>query len=82
MLCPTRNLIGKPSPKQINDTIKKFKITKKEIVYIGDMRVDKLTAKNAKIDYIHANYGYTGKLKTKYSINKIDDIIRKKLGVN
>ncbi len=82
LLCPTRNLIGKPSPKQINDTIKKFKITKKEIVYIGDMRVDKLTAKNAKIDYIHANYGYTGKLKTKYSINKIDDIIRKKLGVN
>ena len=46
------------------------------------MRVDKLTAKNAKIDYIHTEYGYTGKLKTKYSINKIDDIIRKKLGVN
>lgn len=82
LLCPISNLIGKPNPKQINDTIKKFKISKKEIVYIGDMRIDKLTAKNGKIDYIHANYGYTGKLKTKYSINKIDDIIKKKLGVN
>ena len=55
---------------------------KNEIVYIGDMIVDKQTAKNAKVDYIHVNYGFGKKIKTKYSINKIDDIIRFNLGIN
>ncbi len=82
VLCPIKNLIGKPNPKQINDLSKKTKISKKNIVYIGDMIVDKQTAKNAKIDYIHAKYGYTKKIKSKYSINKINDIIIKNLGIN
>ncbi len=82
VLCPIKNLIGKPNPKQINDLSKKTKISKKNIVYIGDMIVDKQTAKNAKIDYIHAKYGYTKKIKSKYSINKINDIVIKNLGIN
>ena len=82
VLCPIKNLLGKPNPKQINDLSKKTKISKKNIVYIGDMIVDKQTAKNAKIDYIHAKYGYTKKIKSKYSINKINDIVIKNLGIN
>ena len=27
----------------------------------GDMMIDKLTAKNARVDYIHAMYGYSPK---------------------
>ena len=46
------------------------------------MKIDKLTAKNAKIDYIHAKYGYSTKLKSKYSINKINDIIINNLGIS
>ena len=82
VLCPIKNLIGKPNPKQINDLSKKTKISKEYSLLIGDMIVDKQTAKNAKIDYIHAKYGYTKKIKSKYSINKINDIVIKNLGIN
>ncbi len=82
VLCPQRNLIGKPNPKQINELSKKRKVQKNQMVYIGDMNVDKLTAKNAKIDYIHAKYGYSKKIKSKYSIKNIEDIISKNLGLN
>ncbi len=82
VLCPQRNLIGKPNPKQINELSKKRKFQKNQMVYIGDMNVDKLTAKNAKIDYIHAKYGYSKKIKSKYSIKNIEDIISKNLGLN
>lgn len=82
VLCPYKNLIGKPNPGQINELAKKSKIPKREIVYIGDMAVDKKTAKNAKVDYIHAKYGYSRKIKSKYSINKINDIIKRDLGIN
>ena len=82
VLCPYQNLIGKPNPKQKNNISKKKKIPKNQIVFIGDMKIDKLTAKNAKIDYIHAKYGYSTKLKSKYSINKINDIIINNLGIS
>ena len=81
IFCPQKNLYGKPHPRQINILSKKTKISKKDIVYIGDMAVDKQTAKNAKVDYIHANYGYSKKMKSKYFINQIYDIISKNLGL-
>ena len=81
VLCPYRNLIGKPNPKQINDLAKKIRVSKEKIVYIGDMKVDKLTAKNAKVDYIHANYGYNKNVKSKYLIKNIYDIVRLNLGI-
>ena len=81
VFCPHKNLYGKPHPRQINILSRKTKVSKKEIVYIGDMFVDKQTAKNAKVDYIHANYGYSKKMKSKYSINQIYDIITKNLGL-
>ena len=81
-MCPKNNFHGKPNPKQILTFLKKKNCSRNEIVYIGDMKVDKLTAKNAKIDYIHASYGYSKKINNRYSINKIDEIITKKFGLN
>lgn len=81
VLCPLKNFYGKPNPRQINILSRQTKVLKKNIVYIGDMAVDRQTAKNAKIDYIHANYGYSKKIKSKFYINKINDIITKNLGL-
>ena len=41
--------------------MQKLKIKRRNIVYVGDMMIDKLTAKNARVDYIHALYGYSPK---------------------
>ena len=51
----------KPKPDKILSIIKKLKIKKDKTVYVGDMMVDKLTAKNAGVDFIHALYGYSSK---------------------
>ena len=82
LMCPKNNMRGKPDPKQINELVKKKNISKNKVVFIGDMAVDKLTAKNAKIDYIHAKYGYSKKIKNKYILKKIDDIIDYNLGIS
>ncbi len=69
---------GKPDPFQMNLIIKRLKLDKKKTVYIGDMFADLKTAKNAKIDFIFAKYGY-GKLpinKTKFKINRLTDLIK------
>ena len=51
---------------------------KSNAVYIGDMFVDYKAAKNAGIHFIYAAYGYGSKKKIyKYSIRKIEDIIKK-----
>lgn len=67
---------GKPNPYQLNLILKKFRVLRKEAVYIGDMIPDYLTANNAKIDFIYANYGY-GKfnIKNNYKINKIEQLV-------
>ena len=43
----SNNKFRKPKPDKILSILKKLKIKKNETVYIGDMMVDKLTAKNA-----------------------------------
>lgn len=74
--CANRNYKSKPNPHKILSAIKKFKGSKKETFYVGDMAVDKLTAKKAKVDYIHANYGYSPKkISHKFSIDKFSQII-------
>ena len=75
--CPQKGLNGKPKPDQILKVLKKLSIKKKESVYVGDMFVDFLTAKNAKIDFILANYGYEKKSVNKVTkINKFKDLIK------
>ena len=67
---------GKPHPDQILRIIKNLKELKKNSVFIGDMYVDYLTAKNAKIDYIHAQWGFSHAKPNMFSINSIDKIFR------
>ena len=55
---------GKPNPRLILDCIKNSKIEKKNTCYVGDTEIDFISAKRAKIDFIHASYGY-GKTKKK-----------------
>ena len=71
--CPQKNLKGKPYPDQINNVIKKLKVKKKDCIYIGDTRFDFLSAKNAKIDFLLAKWGY-GINKNYKSINNIKKI--------
>tara|TARA_B100000795_G_C22788804_1_gene435904 strand:+ start:1242 stop:1865 length:624 start_codon:yes stop_codon:yes gene_type:complete len=58
---------GKPNPFQIKKILKDSKIPKKNSYYIGDMYVDYLTCKNAKINFIFASYGY-GKNDNRYDL--------------
>ena len=75
--CGTVKKKGKPDPYQINLILSKLNIKNKDAVYIGDMAPDVKTAKNAKIDFIYAKYGYGNLRKSyfKYKINKLDDLI-------
>jgi HAD superfamily hydrolase (TIGR01549 family) len=67
---------GKPNPRLILDCIKNSKIEKKKTCYVGDTEIDFTTAKRAKIDFIHASYGY-GKIKKKTTnIRYFKDILR------
>lgn len=75
LACGEENIKGKPSPLQINNLIKMFKVKKSKVVYVGDMKVDFLLTKNAKIDFIFANYGYGKKVKANFKINKPNDIL-------
>ena len=80
--CTDGYLPGKPNPIKIINILKKYKLKKKDTVLIGDMKIDVKMAKNAKIDYIHANYGYYNNyINCKYKINNLKDIINNKLGI-
>ena len=48
----------KPDPKPINAIIDEFRLSKNEVVYIGDSEVDLLTSNNAKIDHIIVTWGF------------------------
>ena len=72
---PAFNLPGKPNPLQINSIIKKFKIKKTNAVYVGDMKSDLLTARNAKIDFIFVSTGFSKKMNCKYKIKNFSEII-------
>ena len=76
VLCPINKSLCKPNPYQLNLAVKKFNIKKTETVYIGDMPVDKLTAKKSSIDFVYCKYGYGNLVKQKYSINNISKILR------
>ncbi len=40
------------------------------------MYVDSITAKNANVDFINANYGYGRKKKYKYKINNLKELLK------
>lgn len=68
IVAPKKKLKGKPYPDQILYALKKLNIKKKEACYVGDMNFDYESAKNAKIKFIYAKYGY-GQFKKAYNLN-------------
>lgn len=49
---------GKPHPEAIQKVLKKFKLKENNIIYIGDTIYDLKFAKNAKIKFLFARWGY------------------------
>ena len=74
IMCQDLNTRGKPYPDKINKIIKILKVKKEDCVYIGDTNIDYKTAKNSKIDFIHARWGYGNRYNYKYFANKISDL--------
>ena len=76
-ISPSKYLKGKPFPDQLNLAIKKLKSNRKNTCYIGDMDVDYIAAKNAKISFLFAKYGYQ-KRKRQYKnvIKKPKEILK------
>ena len=72
--CSNDRARGKPYPDQINLIISKLKVNKSECVYIGDTLVDYNTAKNAKIDFIFAKWGYGINYNYRYQCENIKDL--------
>ena len=63
--CPNSKLRGKPFPDHLLASLKKNKVKANNAYYFGDMDVDFQSAKNAKIKFVFAKYGY-GKTNKKY----------------
>ena len=75
--CDNPKTKGKPHPDKINKIISTTKYKKSECVYIGDTRVDYLTAKNSKIEFIYAKWGYGKNYNYKYKCKTIADLPKK-----
>ena len=75
VICPEKNIRGKPYPDQIIKVLEYYKKKKNNSVYIGDMPVDYKAASRAGLKFIYAKYGY-GKNQIFYKdyISKYSDI--------
>jgi phosphoglycolate phosphatase len=51
----------KPHPSVLNNVVKKFKINKKDALFVGDSEHDYHAAQNSKIDFCLKQGGYTNK---------------------
>ncbi len=74
--CGSNKVRGKPNPYLLNKIIGKLKANKKDCVYIGDTNIDYQTAKNSKIDFIFAKWGYGKKFNYKHKPKKISDLCK------
>ncbi len=72
--CPEAKVPGKPNPFQILKILEDANISSDEAVYVGDMYVDFLTANNANVDFIFAEYGYGKNKNYAYKIKNISNI--------
>lgn len=76
IVCPSALNKGKPHPDQMNVALKKAKIKRNNAVYVGDMHVDYLFSKNARVNFIFAEYGYGNNTKYSYNIKNINDLCK------
>ena len=73
--CPQKNLKGKPDADQINKVMRLLKVKPTDCIYIGDTKIDYLTSKNSKTDFLFAKWGYGKKTRgIKRVIKSISDI--------
>ena len=63
-------LTPKPSPEGCEYLIKKYRLKKEEIIFVGDSRVDQETAKNANLKFACCTYGYDDYSKIKIADKK------------
>ncbi len=75
LITPEDVIRGKPFNDSIIYLKKKFFIANKDIVYVGDFKNDYKFAKNSKIKFIFANWGY-GKKVGKFIVKKPEDLIK------
>ncbi len=66
---PSNKIKGKPNPDGLNKIITLSKFKKKDAIYLGDTLYDYKASRKAKIDYLHANWGYQ-----KISLQKVNKI--------
>ena len=48
----------KPHPDMIDNIVSHYKVSKRDVLYVGDTNVDEETALNSKVDYVLVTYGY------------------------
>ena len=72
----SKTLKGKPHADMINYCVNKSNLQKDQCLYVGDMRVDLLTAKNAGIDFLLAKYGFNKEFKYHNYIKNISHIFK------
>jgi phosphoglycolate phosphatase len=77
VFCPEDFSPFKPNPKIITNLKNKLNLNLSEIVYIGDMPIDRKFAKLAGVDFIHASYGYGKKVKYGNSVRDLKDLYNK-----
>jgi len=66
---------GKPNPEGLLKILKKLKVKKRNSLYVGDTKFDYLTAKNAKIKYLHVNWGFDKTLNNLKNVNVINTFL-------
>tara|TARA_B100000965_G_scaffold164206_2_gene136723 strand:+ start:20690 stop:21310 length:621 start_codon:yes stop_codon:yes gene_type:complete len=64
---------GKPNPEGINKIIKKFKVKKINVLFIGDSIFDYKASKSAKVKYRHAIWGYDQKINKMKNLKKVNN---------
>lgn len=57
----------KPDPASVRFVMRKLKISPKRTAFVGDSRIDRDTAKNAGIKFVHVSYGYDAAFRPKRS---------------
>ena len=73
---------GKPHPEGLLKIIKKFKKNRKKVLFIGDSIYDYKASKLAKIQYLHASWGYqkntfSKKIRILKNLNELKGIIKR-----
>ena len=72
----------KPAPYGVNMISEKYNISKEKILFVGDMKVDVETAKNAKVDIVYCTWGFgAGKkekdIDEKIKVSTVEELIEK-----